>query len=305
MKSKIEKKLPGVKTGISLSSFTTFKIGGECDFLFEAKTDEELIRALEVVVEEDIPYLILGGGSNVLISDEGFPGLVILTSNSYIRENLRVGSGTVLMDLVEYSIENSLAGLEEVAGIPGAVGGAIRGNAGAYSCWMEDLVVEVEAFNLETGQVETLSNEECQFSHKWSVFKEKDLIIISAVFSLEKGGDPKRVEEIVKNRESKLPLEYPSAGCMFQNYKGEIHVEGFPLLEKFNKKGVVPTGYLIDKAGLKGKRIGGAQISEKHANFIINKDGATAEDVAQLAGLAQQKVKKVFGVDIKKEVQFI
>lgn len=294
MQTKIEELLKGVQKNVVLAPYTTFKIGGPAQYFYIAKTKENLIRAIIVAKKFNLPFFIWGGGSKILVSDEGFTGLVI--KNSCLNFQFKQGdifaeAGTKLEDLVDLSLEGSLTGLEWAAGIPGTVGGAIRGNAEAFDGFMSNIVIQVETFDCLTSEVKQFKNQKCQFGTKNSIFKQnKNLIILSAQIRLKKGSQEEskaKVKEYLDLREDKHPLDFPSAGCIFIN----------PL--------DAPAGLLIDKCGLKGKTIGGAQISEKHANFIINTGGATANDVRQLIELIKKQVKKKFGIELKEEIQYL
>jgi len=310
----LKKELPGIEENVSLKNQTTFKIGGPARFFYLAKTKEDLIKALKTAKKFSLPFFILGGGSNLLVSDKGYSGMAIMLRISKIEirnSGITAEAGAKLSDLVNFSLEESLTGLEWAAGIPGTVGGAIRGNAGAFGSSMSEAVKEIEIFDLQDLAIKKIKNRDCKFSYKESVFKqEPDLIILSAEIQLKKGDKDesrKRVNEILSLRKQKHPLEFPSAGCIFKNQKGEIKdrelLKEFPVLKEFNEKGIIPTGFLIDKCGLRGKRMSQAQISEKHANFIINLGKAKAEDVVDLIELTKRTVKEKFGLDLEEEIQ--
>jgi len=338
---KIKDKLPGVKEKVLLKNYTTYKIGGPAKYFFIAKTlgrsplgrsptgepadeaKEGLMLALKLAKENKLPVFILGGGSNLLISDKGFDGLVIKIDIPDIKfegSEVFVGAGANLTKLAYLLANSGLSGLEWSAGVPGTVGGAIYGNAQAFGTKISDAVKSVEAINLKTFKIKSFTKKQCRFSLKSSIFKEnKYLVIISAVLELRKSSTrpglvdkqeiKNKIKEFLKYRKNNHPINFPSAGSTFVN--PEVIIKSKKLLEKFtelnecNKKGVVPAGYLIAKCGLAGKKIGNAQISEKHANFIINLGGAKAEDVLSLMKLAKQKVKKTFGINLESEVQLV
>jgi len=309
MKDKIFENLRGTLTGVEknipLKDYTTFKIGGPAKYFFVAKTKEDLLTAVKIAKKMNLPIFILAGGSNLLVSDKGFKGLVInfqlnLTGSkqpifNFQNDKIHVGAGTRLNDLVNFCTKNNLTGLEWAAGIPGTVGGAIFGNAQAFGEKISDAIETVEIFDTKTLEIKNFTKKQCKFSLKSSIFKKsKNLIIISAVFSPEKGDKEKineKTKEFLNYRKNHHPMVFPSAGSMFVNPEkgGEI----------------IRAGYLIEKVGLKGKKIGKAQISEQHANFIVNLGGAKAKDVAALIKLAQKKVKKTFDVSLETEVQII
>jgi len=276
------------KENIRLAEHTSFKIGGEAKYFFEAKTKEELVEALEKVEQLKLRFFILAGGSNVLFPDRGFDGVVIKIGIKEFREEnglIYAAAGAKLLDIVMLSAEKGLTGLEWAAGIYGSVGGAIRGNAGAFEGSMADVVKQVEV--LKDGKVEIIKDFE--FNYRDSVFKKnKDLIILSVVLELKKGkGVEQEIEKNLQYRKDRHPLEYPSAGSIFKNPK------------------IDSAGSLIEKAGLKGKRIGNAKVSDKHCNFIINLGRARADDVIALIDSIKKQVGDLFGVELKEEIVIV
>jgi len=344
-KSKIKKALPRVKTNVALKNHTTFKIGGKAKYFFEAQTKQDIIKALKVAKELNLPFFILGGGSNVLISDKGFNGLVIKIQKSKFKiqncneklrgnlvalrnEKLRgnlvalrsskfkiidVEAGIPLALLVSKAVENRLTGLEWAIGIPGTIGGALYGNASAFSKSIGDFVRWVEVLDIKNLKIKKLSKRECKFGYKNSIFKKKkNYIILEAEFLLKedkKEKIQKKIKDYLRKRKATQPLKFPSAGCIFQNPKSKIQnpklLKEFPELKAFNKKGLIPAGYLIDKCGLKGETIGGAKISEIHANFIINFKNAKAKDVLELIKLVKKTVKNKFKITLEEEIQIL
>jgi UDP-N-acetylmuramate dehydrogenase len=288
-----------MEKNILLKDYTTFKIGGPAKYFFIAKNAEDLNESLAFAKKNKLKIFILGGGSNVLFSDKGFNGLVVkldFKEVKFFKNRVVADAGVGLSKLSNFAFKNNLAGLEWAMGIPGAtVGGAIFGNAQAFGRRISDSVESVEALNLKTLKIKNFSKEQCKFSLKNSIFKKnKNLIIISATFNLQKGKEKEikeKINEFLKHRKKCHPIEFPSAGSIFVNPE--------------NKKEITPAGYLIEKCGLKGKKIGGAQISEKHANFIINLGNAKSKDVLALIKLAKQKVKKNFNINLETEVQII
>jgi len=292
-----------VKFDEPMAGHTTFKIGGPADLFVEVENEEELVGVLRVVrptfakatagKDVGVPYFILGGGSNILVGDKGFKGLIIKVQSDSLKTLLRgisakykvlVDAGVNMSNLINECLNNSLTGLEFMAGIPGTVGGSIRGNAGAWQNGISESVSRVKVLT-EDNKVKWVDKEECQFSYRDSRFKHNKEIILAAELILEKGDSEqitRLIEENLKKREEQ-PKE-PSAGCVFVNPK--------PL----------SAGKLIEECGLKGTRIGNAQISEKHANFVINLGGATAKDVVSLISLTKAKVKEKFSIDLKEEI---
>lgn len=309
--------LPGIQKDIPLKDYTTYTIGGPAKYFFVAKTKEDVMTALAVAKDNNIAVFILGGGSNLLVGDEGFNGLVIKISIEEIAvaekhtSVLEAGAGVSMKDLVDFSINHSLAGLEWAGGLPGTLGGAIRGNAGAFGGEMKDSVLEVQALN-EDGKLLTLSGAECQFGYRSSVFKSKNWIVLSATLKMhsgEKESLQNTAQSHVQYRTERHPLEYPNSGSIFKNTPLSAFSEDWQkaLAEhvKQDPFPVVPTAYLISQSEVKGVKIGNAQISEKHPNFIVNLGGATANDVMMLVDLVQKAVKEKFGVNLEMEVQYI
>lgn len=304
-----------LKKNVPLARYSTFKIGGKARFFFLAKNKKEILKAIEWAKREKLPFFILGGGSNVLFRDEGFNGLIIKMGNSNLKikgERVLAGAGVSLQKLVFETINKGLEGLEWAVGIPGTLGGGIYGNCGAFGKEMKDVVEKVKVIEIKNGKfkIKELKNKKCQFQYRESIFKKnKNLIILEAILSLKRGNKRKlreKIKEILKIRKEKQPLEYPSAGSVFKN----IPLKKVPkkIQEKFKdkiKNGFLPAGVLIEGVGLKGKKIGGAKISEKHANFILNYKNAKAKDVLALIELIKKKVKEKFKIELKEEIEIL
>lgn len=312
----IFEKLPGIRENVPLRNYTTYKIGGPAKYFFVAKNKEGLIKSLELAKEFKLPVFILGGGSNLLVSDKGFKGLVVkidICDINFENNIAFVGAGANLTKLAYLSADKGFSGLEWSAGVPGTIGGAIYGHAQAFGTKISEIIESVEVLDSKTLEIKNLTKEQCNFSTKNSIFKEnKNLVIISAVLKFnEKDADSvkNKIKELLEYRRKNHPVEFPSAGSVFINPEIKIEdqklLDKFPELKEFNKKGVVPSGYLIAKSGLAGKKIGGAQISEKHANFIINLGEASAKDILKLIKLAQKEVKKNFKIELETEVQIL
>lgn len=305
-----------IQKNIPLAPFTAFKIGGLAKFFVEVKDEKELIEAINYAKKNNLEIFMLGGGSNILISDEGFNGLVIKIQNTKykIRDTkIECGAGINLSEIVKLTIENSLTGLEWAAGIPGTFGGAIRGNTGAYGSSISESLEEVKFIDLQNKILESriFKNKDCEFDYRSSIFKKnKNLIAVSAVLKFQKGNKEEiknKIEEIIKQRGGRIPRE-KSSGSFFKNPK----VDSQGLISRFEKdsgekcqEGKIPAGWLIDEVGLRGKKIGGAQVSEKHANFIVNLDNATAQDIVMLASFIKMKVRDDLGVQLQEEIQYI
>jgi len=312
----IEKLLPGVKKNILLKKYTTFRIGGPAKYFFEAKKKEDLIKAIYVAKKFKLPFFILGGGSNLLVSDKGYNGLVInfqFPISNFQKNKIIVGAGTKLGELVNASAKKGLTELEWAVGIPGTVGGAIWGNAGAFKNSMQNVVKEVEVLDSKTLKIKKFKNKDCKFSYRESIFKKNSNLIILSVISQLKKGNKKQIKEKMQEysnyRKEKQPLNFPSAGSIFKNQKSKIKnkklLKKYPELKKFYKKGEISAAWLIEECGLKGKRVGNIKISEKHANFIVNLDGGKAKDVKKLIKIIKNKVKNKFGITLEEEIQFL
>lgn len=307
-----------IQKDISLKNYSTFKIGGKAKYFAIVEKVDEIKKAINFARGKKIPFFILGGGSNVLFPDNGFEGMIIKIQNVNYKVNdtiISAGGGIFLNKLIEVSLKEGLTGLEWAAGIPGQVGGAVYGNAGAFGSSMADVVKSVKTLNIEdpTFNIQIFTKEECQFSYRSSIFKKnKKYIIIEVDFELKKGNKKEiqnQIKKHLKFRKEHHPLEYPSAGSIFQNYQlGENDfklLEKFPDLKQFHTRGNIPAAYIIDKCGLKGKKIGGAKISEKHPNFIVNVDSAKAEDVMLLISLIKEKVRNQFGIQLEEEIIYV
>ena len=275
----IEKK---IQKNVSLAPLSTFKIGGLAEYFVEVKTKEDLMQALEWAEKEKKDFLMLAGGSNVLINDKGVRGLVVKMNNDDIRvkgERIDCGAGANLIQISRLAANQGLSGLEWAIGIPGTIGGTIRGNAGAYGCAIENIIETVEVLNKKSLNFAVFSRRDCKLNYKESIFKSsKDLIIWSAIIKLNRARQEdvnKLIEDYSANRQKAQP-KLPSAGCVFKNLSAQALKKGNAYLaEQVLSNGIikgdkVPVGWIIDRLGLKGKTIGGAKISLEHANFIVN-----------------------------------
>lgn len=282
-----------IKTNEDMSKHTSFKAGGKAKFYIKAKTVEDVINTVKISKENNIPIVVLGNGSNILFKDEEFNGVVlkIELDTLKIEENIITAEAGVKNAILgRKALDNNLQGFEFAAGIPGTIGGAIRMNAGAYGGEIKDIVQDVEYLDYEDLKIKKITNKECNFEYRHSVFCENKNIILSATFKLENGIKEEianRMNKFAKSRKEKQPLEYPSAGSTFKRGTDFI------------------TAKLIDECGLKGYQIGGAQVSEKHAGFIINKENATAKDIIDLVEYVKKTVKEKTGKSIDLEVEII
>ena len=314
-----------VQENIPLASLTTFQIGGNARYFVEVSSEDGIREALDWARKEGVSFVILAGGSNVLVSDDGFDGLVIsmrfknLTFKSGV---LDVGAGCNLLDIIRTSAERGLGGWEKLAGIPGTVGGAVRGNAGAFGSEMKDFVVSIRTLNTNNQQhhyttnknsevtppsLKVWSNTECDFSYRHSFFKDHpEWIILGAQIRLvpTDAGESKRlIDETIAERELRHLQDVKAAGSYFMNPIASQEIVAMFEREKRvrARAGRVPAGWLIEKAGMKGVTVGGAQASEQHPNYLINTGTATAVDVLALAEKIKEAVEKQFGVRLQEE----
>ena len=277
-----------------MRNHTSFKIGGPAEVFLEVNTSEELLKVADYCKKEGVNFFVIGNGSNLLVSDEGVEGVIIHLSGKLAGARVegdivRAGAGLSLAALAAFTVEEELSGLEFAAGIPGSVGGAIYMNAGAYGGEMKDVVTGV--YMVVDGELKHFSVAEMDFSYRHSKVSElKNAVVVAAEFKLEKGKKEDiqaKIDELNAKRREKQPLEYPSAGSTFKRPE---------------------TGYasqLIEEAGLKGTRIGGAEVSKKHSGFIINVDNATAKDVKELIACVQKVVDEKSGVMLYPEVKML
>lgn len=306
---------PVIQENIPFGSLGSYKLGGVVRYFATPQSEQALQDILLVAREKAWPIFILGGGTNLLVSDKGFDGLMIRPAISFIEkdgDSIRVGAGVSVADLLRFVIDYDLGGLEWAGGLPGSVGGGVRGNAGCFGGEMKDGIKSVESVDVLTGERKIRNREECEFSYRSSIFKEKlsnKEIITAATFSfLSKEGAliKEIVDDHIRYRTERQPLEYPNIGSIFKNVDAremsEESLVRFVHVIKQDPFPVIPTAYLISEAGLKGVVSGGAQISLKHPNFIVNLGGAKASDVVYLIELAQREVKKKFDIAIEPEV---
>ena len=282
------------ETGRVLSQDSTFRIGGNAAVAAFPADIEQLCDAIGFFRANGVYFTVIGKGSNVLFADEGFDGVVIFTSKlnriSADGNILTAECGVPITYLSSVAQRNSLGGLEFAYGIPGTVGGAVFMNAGAYGGEVKDVVTSVGYFDPQTGKTGTMTADECGFGYRESVFQHSDKIVLSAVFSLKQrdaGLIKADMDDYMSRRREKQPLEFPSAGSTFRRYPGYF------------------TAKLIDDAGLKGFSVGGAQVSEKHAGFVINRGNATAADVLALVAGIKKRIFEINGINIECEIRYI
>lgn len=283
-----------VHTDEPMSRHTTFRIGGNADYFVKPGNADEVAAVIAVCREYSIPYFILGNGSNLLVSDDGYRGMIInimdnMDSVTVDGRIITAQAGALLVRVSVMARDNALTGLEFASGIPGTIGGAVYMNAGAYGGEMKNVVKTVRAID-GYGRIYELDSEKMDFSYRHSIVDERKLIVLEVTLELEHGSREAiddRMKELAEARRSKQPLEYPSAGSTFKRPEGYF------------------AGKLIMDAGLRGYSVGGAQVAEKHCGFVINKGGATASDVVELIRDVQHDVDDKFGVTLEPEVKML
>lgn len=277
-----------------MSRHTTFRIGGEAACFIRISSEEQLRKLIPYFENVGVEYFVLGKGSNLLVGDKGYPGVILQISDACqqieAEENrLQVQAGAALSKVALFAMERGLEGLEFAAGIPGTVGGGVVMNAGAYGGEMKQVVESVRVLSSE-GEILTLDNDTMEFGYRTSIIRNRNFTVLSVTFRLREGNREEiraRIEDFQKRRMEKQPLNYPSAGSTFKRPEGYF------------------AGKLIQDAGLKGVSVGGAQVSTLHSGFVINRGGATATDILQLIALVQNRVYDQFGVMLEPEVRII
>jgi UDP-N-acetylmuramate dehydrogenase len=333
-----------IQQNIPLAPYTTFKIGGSAKFFVEVSSEEALIEAVEYAKDNNLEFFVLGGGSNVLVSDKGFDGLIIrlVSKNNgnqpIVKMRMENGSfylecwaGENLSSILKLAAESSLSGLEWAAGIPGTIGGAVRGNAGAFGSCMVDSVESVRIFDASdnsniiydenqnakiknqnyNSKLKILDKNRCEFDYRTSLFKENNnLIITSVVLKLKKGDKAEigaKIKENIEKRTEKQPQGF-SVGSFFKNpiCKEEKMIKQFEADTGMKiKDDKIPAGWLIAEAGFLGKKVGNVQVSENHGNFVVNLGDGKAEDVIILASMIKQKIREKFNIQLSEEVQYV
>ena len=278
-----------------LKNHTTFKIGGNCIALIEPKEVSDIIEAVKICRENSIEFFVIGNGSNLLVPDEGYNGVIIKLKSEFSTiqvegEYLIVNSGAKLSEVYTVAYENSLTGFEFASGIPGTIGGAIYMNAGAYGGEMKDIVESVQVLDLDNFELRELKNEELEFSYRKSIIQRKNYIVTTIKLKLQKGNKEEInavYEDLRERRNSKQPLNFGSAGSTFKRPEGHF------------------ASKLIEDAGLKGYHINDAWVSEKHSGFIVNKGNASFKEVMELIEYVQKVVFEKFGVKLETEVRIL
>ncbi len=283
-----------VLENVPLKEHISFKVGGPCRCMVFPSCREDIEKAVRICKSESIPYYILGNGSNVIAGDEGYRGVIIKIGPSLsgitVKDNIITAqAGATLASVSKKALENSLTGIEFAGGIPGTVGGGVIMNAGAYGGELKDVVAGVVSMD-ETGGIHRYSGDDCEFGYRTSIFQKKNEIVLEVEFKLLPGDYDEisaEMHELMRKRNEKQPLNYPSAGSTFKRPEGHF------------------AGKLIQDSGLKGLSHGGAQVSELHAGFIINRNNATAKDILELIELVKNTVYDNYGVELQPEVRLI
>lgn len=278
-----------------LKSHTTFKIGGNCIALIEPREISDIIEAVKICRKNNIKFFVIGNGSNLLVPDEGYNGVIIKLKSEFSKIEVEgyyliVNSGAKLSEVYTVAYENSLTGFEFASGIPGTIGGVIYMNAGAYGGEMKDIVESVEVLDLDNFELRELKNEELEFSYRKSIIQRRNYIVTTIKLKLQKGNKEKInavYEDLRERRNSKQPLNFGSAGSTFKRPEGHF------------------ASKLIEDAGLKGYHINDAWVSEKHSGFIVNKGNASFKEVMELIEYVQKVVFEKFGVKLETEVRIL
>lgn len=321
--NELKNDFPRIEKDIPLKNYSTFRVGGLAKYFLRTSDKKELKKIIERVNKENISFLVIGGGSNILFSDNGFDGLVVAyRAENLSKENFNIEkkeNGDNMIIKVDTSIPLSflisemknLSGLEWGAGIPGTLGGAINGNAGAFNESISNSIESVDVLDISSNNIleKKMKNKECLFGYRTSIFKNNNnLLIVSAELNLIKDNEnevKKRINDNLNKRIVKQPRGF-SVGSVFKNYQGKLEeniIKNYPQLKSFSEKGIIPAGLLIELCDLKGKKIGDAKISDKHANFIINLKNATSNDVMSLINLIKKSVKEKFLIDLNEEIK--
>ncbi len=283
------------KAEFPLSSLTTFKIGGPCAVAVFCKSACEIVYACECAREMNSTVKLIGRGSNLLCSDDGYDGVIVVTDGAdrvkVTDDIIECECGASLTSVANDALEAGLEGAEFMYGIPGSIGGGVYMNAGAYGGQMSDVVISVECLDKSTGRTFVLLPEELEFSYRHSIFtSHKEYAVLSVMIRLKHGDREAihaKMRDLITRRRDKQPLEFPSAGSTFKRCEGHF------------------TAQLIDEAGLKGMSVGGAQVSEKHAGFVINRGGASCADVLELIDRVKAEIYRIHGLNIECEVEYL
>lgn len=304
-----------VKLNVLLSKKTTFKIGGPAQYFITVDTVEKTVELLQYLDGNGTPYMIFGGGSNMLAPDAGFDGVVVhIADKRYAVDgtNITVAAGMSTVEMAQISIKEGLSGFEWGVGVPGSIGGAVRGNAGAMGSDMSKWVASVDAY--VDGHLETFTHDACEFNYRESIFKENGGVVLRLTLGLKKAENANGMKEALsylQYRNKTQPQGFASTGCIFKNPDTAVNKETLlqhfseqdEKIQQFLKVGKISAGWLVEQVGMKGAQVGQAKVSETHGNFIVNLGGATSEDVHTLIEEIKAKVYDTYSINIEEEIQ--
>ncbi|OGZ56692.1 MAG: UDP-N-acetylenolpyruvoylglucosamine reductase [Candidatus Ryanbacteria bacterium RIFCSPLOWO2_02_FULL_45_11c] len=317
-----------IQEHIALMSYTYMKVGGPARFFVEVKTEKELWEAIAWAKNKNIPVVVLGAGSNVLVADKGFDGLVVRMCCSKLScdgERVYAGAGVSMAQVSAFSLQNKLTGFEWAVGIPGTVGGSVYGNAGCFGGEMKDVVDDVTVFNIKISKSYKLKAINCDFAYRESIFKkQKDLIILGATVKLNSLWDAEKkekqvwIQHMMRERVAEQAIGERTMGSTFkgvlctdellwrmQQHDARFQKSGNTCWVFLNRRGMISAGFFIEQAGLKGKKIGGVAVSHKHANFLVHDGTGTAEHAMMLIAYTKEHVHRKFGIMLEEEIQYI
>ncbi len=304
-----------------LSQFSHYQVGGPAKYFVEAKTVEEIVALISAAKENEVSWVVIGGGTNILPNDKGFDGLVIRMANRSVQidpANSRVTAeaGALSSMVARKTADVGLGGFEWAVSLPGTIGGAVRGNAGCFGGEIKDSLLHADVLDPETGEIKERSNKWFKFGYRESRVKHESLIVLRATFQLEARDleeAKEKIKFVLQCRLKSQPKNAKCAGCAFKNFEfddvSEIQKiidsigEGLP--PKFLEQKRIPAGWIIDQADLKGESVGGASVSDRHGNFIVSDGTATADHIAQLIALIKTRARNKFGVQLEEEIQYI
>ncbi|MSR85467.1 UDP-N-acetylmuramate dehydrogenase [Candidatus Uhrbacteria bacterium] len=302
-----------------MSKHTSFHIGGPARLYAVAHSSDALWQAVQAAQKFDIPWYVFGGGTNLLVADAGFDGVMIQAANRGVEINdttVKLESGVITVSAARKIVDAGLAGFEWAVGVPGTIGGAIYGDAGCYGGEMREVITSVDAYRVADGQRVTLTNQECQFGYRESLFKHEAYVIFGCALHLKEASDQAesqaRLHQVMEKRKADQPQGSSSAGCAFKNFEFQDEkeleilrrtVDVIPASMLRNKR--ISAGWLIEQANMKGRRVGGVEVSMKHGNFLLTTSTARAQDVVALISLVKMNVRDTLGIELQEEVQYV
>jgi UDP-N-acetylmuramate dehydrogenase len=303
-----------IQENILLKNISTFKIGGRAQYVIYAESQQDIIEALRFSQDKDLPIGLIGSGCNLLIQDEDIEGVILKMNTKSIEikdSQIFAEAGVSLAMLANFGHKANLIGLEWAPSVPSSVGGAIRGNAGAFGGETKDKLKQIRVYR--GGRIEDIDASAIDFNYRYSSFKDENNtdIILGGLFELETGdvaASKIQIRDNIIKKSKNQPIGVACSGCIFKNYEGHIDTglyNQYPDLSLFVEKGIIPSGYLIQEAGLKGFTQGGIQISEKHGNYMINTGAGTYEDVIKLIDMVKVRIYDIFRVSIEEEVVYL